>query len=138
MLSSGLTLLVLAGVGTKWWLGGTLGLSAVFALAIAVVIAGVMYARNYQRSVTFAANHALMLTSDTILIRDGASERRIPFNAIELLKVRRSYFGEANFILKVAGIRTEEFHGYDEADALISSLTRRLPRDRVENSRGHA
>jgi hypothetical protein len=137
-LTSGLTLVVVVGVGLAWWLDGALKLTQFLALAMVIAIAGVMYARNYKRALASIQNHALILASDAILIRDGAIERKIPYAAIELLKMPRPYFAESFFTLKIDGITSDKFSGYEDVDRLISTLMRRLPKSRVLDMRNHA
>ena len=103
-----------------------------FAMALAIAIAGFMYWRNYATGVAFAAGHSLILSGDAMLIRDGPTERRIPYGAIELLTVRRPLFGQPSFILKVANIPADTFYGYEDIERLILDLASKLPRERVK------
>ncbi len=138
MLTSVLTSLVLAFVGYRLFSSGENTGSSIVAIAMAAVIAGVMYVRNYKTGVAFAANHTLILTADTILVRDGASELKIPIAAVELLKIHRPPFGDASFALKVQGVPKETYYGYEHIDRLIASLARKLPSSRVEGQVEHA
>jgi hypothetical protein len=119
-------------------LNGTGEDSQVFVIAVVVVIGAVVCWRNYKQAAAFAANHSFTLLSEAILIRDGASERKIPIAAIELLKVRRPPFGSVSFTLKVEGIPVETFYGYEHIDRLVSSLAGKLTSDRVQGHAGHA
>lgn len=137
-LSSGLTLLVLT-YFTITSLRKDEDVYSTSGVVVAVAIGGAFYYwRNYKRAVAFASTHALTLASDSILFRDGATETRIPYNAIELLTIRRSYLGNASFTLKGAGIATTPYYGYDNIEELISSLANRLPRDRIKGHAVHA
>jgi hypothetical protein len=114
-------------------------LSTVISVAVTVAaIGGVFYWRNYKRAVASAANHTLTLARDAILLRDGPTEYRIPYSAIELLKVRRPVFGKANFILNVTGTPAGTYYGYENMEGLISALASRLPSERVKGRVVHA
>ncbi len=106
--------------------------SLAFAMAAVVAIAGFMYWKNYKTGLAFAATHSLVLSGDALLVRDGPTERRIPYDAVELLTVHRPRFGPPNFTLKVANIPADTFYGYEDIDGLISALASKLPRERVK------
>ena len=112
--------------------------SMLFAMATVAVIAGVALWRNYKSAASFAASHVLLLTEDAILLRDGPTERRIPYTGIELLTVRRPFVGRPSFTLKVKGIPKDTFYGYEDIDQLLSTLASRLPSDRVKDRLVHA
>ena len=116
--------------GEKW--------STMVVLVAVAVGGGFFYWRIYKQGVAFAASHTLNLGSDSILLRDGATETKIPYSAIELLKVRRPYVGKANFILKVTDLPAVTHYGYEDIEGLRSALASRLPRDRVVGRVVHA
>jgi hypothetical protein len=103
-----------------------------FAMALVAAIVGIMYWKNYTTGVAFAAGHSLVLSGDALLIRDGPTERRVPYDAIELLTIRRPSFGAPNFVLKVANIPADTFYGYEDIEGLISALASKIPRERVK------
>ncbi len=135
-LSLGLILLVVAGITLKsLWEGE--GTSIVFA-AITITVIAVFYCRRtYKQSQAVADIHSLSLVKDAILIRDGAIEQKIPYDAIELLRLRRSPFGTVSFTLKGSGLSSAPFYGYDNMEGLVSALSSRLPSDRVSGGRVH-
>jgi hypothetical protein len=107
-------------------------------MAIAVSVFAVFFClRNYKEARAVAAIHSLTLDDTAILIRDGAIEQRIPYDAIEHLRVRRSLFGSVSFSLKGSGLSSSPFYGYDNMDGLVSALSNRLPTDRVSGGRVH-
>ena len=110
------------------------------ALVALVVFAIVCFSfvRVHRHTIAYAANHALLLTQDAILLRDGGTERRVPYSAIELLKIRRPYFGEPWFSLKYVGLTEDRFYGYERMDRLLLALIARLPPDRVKGNDVHA
>jgi hypothetical protein len=112
--------------------------SAIAVLPVVAIVAAIVLTRNYRRAVEFAANHTVTVGQQHLLIRDGAVEQTIPYNAIEFMRVRHPPFGAANFQLKVSGIPMETYYGYDNIDALISSLISRIPRERVRGADVHA
>jgi hypothetical protein len=78
-----------------------------------------------------------VLGNDAILIRDGAIEHRIPYDAIEHLRIRRSPIGTVSFTLKGSGLSGVPFYGYNNMEGLVSALSSRLPGDRVSGGRVH-
>jgi hypothetical protein len=135
-LSFGLTLLVLAGVTFKLLRDGEDASMAYVAIAVGV-FAVLFYRRTYKQAKAVAAIHSLVLGNDAILIRDGAIEQRIPYDAIELLRIRRSPFGAVSFTLKGSGLSASPFFGYSNMEDLVSALSSRLPGDRVSGRRVH-
>jgi hypothetical protein len=135
-ISLGLTLLVLAGLTFKWLREGE-GAATVYLMIAIAAFAVFFFRRNYKQAQGVAKTHSLTLSSDALLIRDGATEQRIPYDAIELLRIRRPIFGAANFTLKVSGLPGGPFYGYDDIEGLIAALSTRLPGDRVTGKRVH-
>jgi hypothetical protein len=105
---------------------------------VVVVIAAFVLVRNYRRELEFAANHTVTVAQQHLLIRDGAVERTIPYDAIESIRVRHPPLGAANFQLKVSGVPMETYYGYDNIEALISALISKIPRERVRGADVHA
>jgi hypothetical protein len=136
-LSFGLILLVLVGITFKSIFAGE-DASMVYVVVPVAVFAFFYCRRTYTQAQAVAAIHSLSLSKDAILIRDGATEQRIPFDAIELLRIRRSaLFGTVSFTLKGSGMSGASFYGYDNMEGLVSGLSSRLPGDRVSGARVH-
>jgi hypothetical protein len=131
-----MTLAVMVYMSVKWYREGA-GYSAVFAILFVVALGIFFFGRNYKQAVANAAIHTLTLADDAILIVDGALEQRIPYAAIESLRVRRNIFAGPSFTLKAPGVSGSPFYGYVDMDRLIASISDRLPRDRVKDSRVH-
>jgi hypothetical protein len=134
--SLGLILLVVAGLVIKSMRDGEEASMGYMAIAVSV-FAVFFCLRNYKEARAVAAIHSLTLDDTAILIRDGAIEQRIPYDAIEHLRVRRSLFGSVSFSLKGSGLSSSPFYGYDNMDGLVSALSNRLPTDRVSGGRVH-
>jgi hypothetical protein len=135
-----LFLVVVVLLAGQFWRSGTEDVwSSALAAIVVVAITCFCFVRVHRHTVAFAATHALLLTDDAILFRNGGTERRVPYSAIEWLKVRRPYFGgEPSFSLKCLGLSEDRFYGYERMDTLLSTLIDKLPRDRVKGHRAHA
>lgn len=111
------------------------GLFAVGALAIT----GFAFIRAYRHTKTFKTRHVLILTDEAILLREGEIEQRIPYGAIQSLKIRKPYFGgERHFLITCAGMSPIKFYGYESIERLLSALVAKLPRDRVRGNDARA
>ena len=127
-----LFVLVIVIVASQFWNDKAESIwSAALVGIVMLVIAGFGFVRTYRGLKMYAANHALVLTDDAMLLRDGATERRIPYSAIECLKIRR-YFGDPYFLIKCAGLTEDRFQGYESVDRLLSALLAKVPHDRVK------
>ena len=135
-LSLGLTLLILAGVTFKSLREGE-DISMVYVAIAVAVFAVFFYRRTYKQAQAVAAIHSLVLDADAVLIRDGATEQRIPYAAIEHLRIHRSPFGAVSFTLKGSGLSGAPFYGYDNMEDLVSALSNRLPGERISGRRVH-
>ena len=131
MTTSVLTMIIVAFCAYRWEATGRGGATSLAAIAMIAVIGAVVYGRQYKRATRFAANHELVLTKDAIVLRDGETERRVPYESIEKMKIRHPPVGKANFTLEIRGVGSESYYGYEEIDRLIADLARQLPRDRV-------
>ena len=106
--------------------------AASFTVSLTVLGLTVYYlASAHKRRVVIAHGHTLELTADAIVLRDGPTERRIPYHGIEKMTVRKPLVGERWLSLKVRGLEPERLYGYQDMDRLVSSLASRLPREIV-------
>jgi hypothetical protein len=134
--SLGLILLVVGGWTIKSIVDGE-GTSILY-VGIAVSVFAVIFClHNYKKARAVAESHSLALDKEAILIRDGAVEQRIPYDAIEHLRIRRSPFGSVSFTLKGAGLSSAPFYAYEDMDKLVADLSNRLPGDRISGGRVH-
>ena len=138
VMASAFVAIVLMFCAWRWHLQGRDDWTSVATIAMAVIITTVYFRKTYDRSRARAARHALILTPDAILMRDGATERRVPYSSIERLKVRRSPISGAYFILRIEGVGEESYYGYENIERLISSLASHVPTDRIDGKTGPA
>ena len=131
--------LVVALVAGQFWNDEAMDIASTVLFGVAVLaIATFAFVRTHREMKMYAANHVLVLTDDAILLRDGATERRIPYSAIERLKIRQPLFGDRYFLVKCSGLTEDKFYGYESVERLLSALIAKLPPDRVKGTRVHA
>lgn len=135
-ISLGLTCLVLTGMTFKSVKGDKGAFNEYWAIALAG-FAVLFYLRTYRQAKAVAASHSLTLEKVAIVIRDGAVEQRIPYEAIERLHVRKSLFGHISFELKGSGISATPFYGYNNMERLVLALSQHIPSNRITGKRLH-
>jgi hypothetical protein len=61
---------------------------------VAVLIAVIYFGRTCKQIAAHAETHSLKLTLEALVSQDGPSERRVPFETIGRIKIRRFLLGK--------------------------------------------
>jgi hypothetical protein len=99
---------------------------------LGVVLFATFYIRrSYKKRLTLDLGHSLVLTPDAVLLRDSATETRVPYSSIERMKVHKALIGDYWFSLRVTGLGEAKYYGYEDVRRLILQLADKLGSERI-------
>jgi hypothetical protein len=123
--------LVVALVGYKFWEERSQPWRHATFIAFIFGVIWLYLKHTHRREVAFAQQHSLELSDDCIVLHDGPTERRIPYESVERMRVHKPILGSPWFSLQVRGLGRETYYGYEEMISLISMLRSKLPKEVV-------